>query len=143
MMNLPDFMPNIHPLIIHFPIVLIPLGFILHLICHLLKRMDTYRIHIGIMYFAATAGATAAFFSGRQAANNVSVPPQANLVLSEHADLALWTLCISATATILYWLWIKYNAFSKVPLLVLTIALINIDLMTDNGEELIPFLRIQ
>ena len=139
-MSLPDYIPNIHPIIIHFPIVLIPLGFIVHLVCHLLKQMDEHIIPIGILYLAATASAAAAFCSGRQAADTVSVPPQANLVLTEHADLALWTLCISATATILYWLWIKYRNFSKVPLLVLTIALINIGLMiatADHGGQLV------
>ncbi len=81
-MNLPDYIPNIHPLLVHFPIVLIPLGFILHLVCLLLKRKDEWQIPIGLMYLASAISTLAAFLSGRQAADTVSVSVQANLVLS-------------------------------------------------------------
>tara|TARA_B110000495_G_scaffold6545_1_gene4840 strand:+ start:513 stop:1547 length:1035 start_codon:yes stop_codon:yes gene_type:complete len=140
MMNLPDYIPNIHPLIIHFPIVLIPLGFVVHLICVFLKRMDEFRFPIGLLYLAATASSSAAFLSGRQAADTVSVLAQANLVLSEHADLALWTLSISVTVTLLYGLWLRSKDLSFLPWVVLALSLVNIGFLVvtaDHGGQLV------
>ncbi len=134
-MNLPDYIPNIHPLLVHFPIVLIPLGFGVHLVCLLLKRIDEYRIPIGIVYLAATAGAAAAFFSGRQAADTVSVHPHANLVLSEHADLALWTLVISLISTLLYWVWLRFKPISILPWIALTLSLINVGFLVITADQ--------
>jgi len=61
MMDLLVFMPNIHPIIVHFPIVLIPLGFVVHLVCVFLKRTDDFKIQIGIFYLAATVSSVGIF----------------------------------------------------------------------------------
>ncbi|MBC8344848.1 MAG: DUF2231 domain-containing protein [Candidatus Marinimicrobia bacterium] len=135
-----DWLPNIHPLIIHAPIVLIPLGFLVHLICLLLKKGEEWKIPIGILYSASLLGVLAAFLSGRQAGDSVTIHPQANLVLSEHADLALWTLGISVIVTTLYWSWIRIRMWSGMPWVILTLSLVNIGSMiltADHGGQLV------
>ena len=135
-----NWLPNIHPLIIHVPIVLIPLGFMVHLICLLLKKDEEWKIPIGILYSSSLLGVLAAFLSGRQAGDNVTIHPQANLVLSEHADLALWTLVISLLVTALYWLGFRVKIWSRLPWLILALSLINIGSMVltaDHGGQLV------
>lgn len=137
---LPDWAPNIHPLIIHFPIVLIPLAFAVHLISILLKQLDRWAIPVGVIYLCSFISVLAAFLSGRQAVDSVSVIPQANLVLSEHADLALWTLSISVVATIMYWLWFRIRNRTELHWSALVIILISSGLMVvtaDHGGQLV------
>ena len=140
MMDLLVFMPNIHPIIVHFPIVLIPLGFVVHLVCVFLKRTDDFKIQIGIFYLAATVSSAGAFLSGRQAADTVSVSAQANLVLSDHADLALWTLSISIVVSLLYGLWLRSKSLSFLLWAVLALSLVNVGFLivtADHGGQLV------
>lgn len=135
-----NWLPNIHPLIIHVPIVLIPLGFMVHFICLLIKKDEEWKIPIGIFYSASLLGVLASFLSGRQAGDSVTIHPQANLVLSEHADLALWTLGMSLLVTTLYWLWFQVKIWTGLPWLILVLSLFNIGSMVltaDHGGQLV------
>lgn len=137
---LPDWAPNIHPLIIHFPIVLIPLAFVIHLLSVFLKKLDGWAFPVGLLYLGSTVSALAAFISGRQAADSVVLLPQANPVLSDHADLALWTLSISALATVLYWVWFRIKIKTELHLFALAINLISSGVMVitaDHGGQLV------
>ena len=88
---LPDWAPNIHPMIVHFPIAFFILAVFLDLL-HLLYKKDWIRnLSIALFIFAAFAGIVT-YFSGRQAVDSVSVPLSAELTASYHADWALYTL---------------------------------------------------
>jgi uncharacterized membrane protein len=90
---LPEWAPNIHPLLVHFPIALLFAAVLLDAIA-LLFRKKNPALHIGavIVYVMGALGALVAFFTGRDAADQVQLPAAAQTVLTEHADLALWTV---------------------------------------------------
>jgi hypothetical protein len=89
---------------------------------------------------AATVSSAGAFLSGRQAADTVSVSAQANLVLSDHADLAFWTLSISIVVSLLYGLWLRSKSLSFLPWAVLALSLVNVGFLivtADHGGQLV------
>ncbi len=88
----PEWAPNIHPLIVHFPIALLVVAVLLDVlqwIRPLRGRLDRAAL---LLYFLGVIGATAAFWSGRVAADTVRVGVEAQTVLSDHDDRALITL---------------------------------------------------
>ncbi len=92
MQLIPDWAPNLHPMIIHFPIALISLAVLLDLGSLFFKAQNWLRPSALALYAFGALGALAAYFSGREAADSVDIPSQAYTALSEHADWGLYTL---------------------------------------------------
>ena len=89
---LPDWAPNVHPLIVHFPVALLMTAVLLDLGALLFRKAEGLRVAAVSLYLLGAAGALAAFFTGRDAADSVMLPAAANTVLTEHADWALYTV---------------------------------------------------
>ncbi|WP_456407841.1 DUF2231 domain-containing protein [Caldithrix abyssi] len=92
-MNLiPEWMSNVHPLIVHFPIALLVIAVLTDFIAIILKRFGWLKPAALWLYVLGALGTIGAYFSGKQAADVVNIPPQAYSVISVHADLALYTM---------------------------------------------------
>ncbi len=93
--------PNLHPAIVHFPIVLVPLALLLDLAALGLGRADIRR-GAGVAWVAAALAATAAFIAGRAAADGLmNVPPNVQPVIADHANWATTTLTLAGTLALL------------------------------------------
>ncbi|HGY55713.1 MAG TPA: DUF2231 domain-containing protein [Caldithrix abyssi] len=92
MQILPDFMSNIHPLIIHFPIALLIIAVLADLAANLFKKYEWLQPAALSLYTLGALGTVAAYLSGKQAADIVDLPTPSYPVISEHADLALYTM---------------------------------------------------
>ncbi len=103
---LPDWAPNVHPMLVHFPIALFTIAVFLDLVYLLWKKEWLHCSAIAQFIFAALASAVT-YLSGKQAIDSVSVPLNAELTASHHADWAMYTLLyFSAYASIrafLFW----------------------------------------
>jgi uncharacterized membrane protein len=88
---LPDWAPNIHPMVVHFPIGLLVFAIILDLMQWIPRLGDTLGRTTLILYAAGTLGSIAAFWTGRLASETVQVSVQAQTVMSDHDDWALYT----------------------------------------------------
>lgn len=99
---LPEWMPNIHPLIIHFPIVLLLLAVLLHLTALIIWTLPWLRTITLSVFILGFLTLILTYLSGRQAADSVSIPTVAINTLSKHADLALWTLIYFGVLTVLH-----------------------------------------
>lgn len=99
---LPEWMPNIHPLIIHFPIVLLLLAVLLHLTALIIWTLPWLRTITLSVFILGFLTLILTYLSGRQAADSVSIPTVAINTLSKHADLALWTLIYFGVFTVLH-----------------------------------------
>ena len=99
---LPEWMPNIHPLIIHFPISLLLLAVLVHLSALVIWKLPWLRTATLVASILGFLTLILTYLSGRQAADSVSLPTVAINTLSKHADLALWTLVYFGVLTILH-----------------------------------------
>lgn len=91
-MNLPDYIPNIHPLLVHFPIALFFVAVLFHVWKIIFTSDDKYNSLVITGYIVTSISLLVTYFSGRNAADHVAVPDDALSALSNHADKALFLL---------------------------------------------------
>lgn len=89
---IPDWAPNAHPIVVHFPIALLLAAIATDVMALVLRRWDWLRSATVALYVAGAASAVLAYVTGTWAADGVSVPAAAEAVLSEHANLGWWTI---------------------------------------------------
>ncbi len=89
---LPDWAPNLHPLVVHFPIALLFLAVGFDLVTWLLRRPVVLTRVTAILYALGALSALVAFLSGRAAADGLDLPSSVIPAVSAHADWAERTL---------------------------------------------------
>jgi uncharacterized membrane protein len=86
-------LPNLHPLLVHFPIAFWAGAIVLDLACMLLRRSAWLDRAAATLYAFGAAGAGAAYLAGRKAEDSlVAVPATVQPLIAAHADWAWWTL---------------------------------------------------
>lgn len=93
-------LPNLHPLVVHFPIALLVTALFFDLLA-LISRGRRWLDHgATLLYCLAAIGAAAAWFTGLRAADTMwSMPGAAQAALSEHQDLGLYTMAATIVMT--------------------------------------------
>ncbi|HRK52701.1 MAG TPA: hypothetical protein PK185_02235 [Cyclobacteriaceae bacterium] len=103
---LPDWAPNVHPMLVHFPIAIFITAIVTDL-SHLLLKKEWLRKTVTALFVFAALVALVTYLSGKQAIDIVSVPMRAELTASNHSDWGLYTmLYFSAFAIVrgfLFW----------------------------------------
>lgn len=137
MQLIPDWVPNIHPLIVHFPIASILIAILFDLAATILKKQNWLRYSAFGLYAISALGAITALLSGRQAADVVDIPPAAYPVISEHADLALVTMIVLIGYAIIRYvfLWKKWDLKTPVAILLLIAGSGGIALIAKTAEH--------
>lgn len=93
-MNLvPEWAPNVHPLVVHFPIALVIAAALADALA-LAVRRRAFRVAAAALYVAAAAGALAAYLTGDAAEETVEVAGAAVGALNAHADWAGYTVWV-------------------------------------------------
>ena len=101
MFPLPEWAPNVHPLIVHFPIAILFVAALSDLLALTLRRWGWLRLAATGLYVLGALSALAAFLTGRDAVEGMLLSVAANPVLTEHADWAersVWFYGLLATA---------------------------------------------
>jgi uncharacterized membrane protein len=95
-MNLvPEWAPNLHPLVVHFPIALLFAAALTDVLALGLRRRHPGLRHVAVGLYALGAGtALAAFLTGQAASDSVALPASAITAVNAHADWALWTVWV-------------------------------------------------
>jgi len=137
MQLIPDWVPNIHPLIVHFPIAIVLIAVLSDLASIIMKKQTWLRYATFGLYAVSALGAIAAFLSGRQAADLVEIPPAAYPVVSEHADLALITMVVlTGYAIVRYlFLWKEWDLKTPVAVLLLIAGAVGFALVAETAEH--------
>lgn len=86
-------MESWHPLIVHFPLVLLPLSVALDLLALGWKKSHWHGLAYGILWLGVALSA-AAVLSGNAAAGAHRKNPQVQGLVSAHEDWATWTLLL-------------------------------------------------
>ena len=89
-MLVPDWAPNVHPLLIHFPIVLVVLAALMDL-GQLRRPLSGMRRLATALWVLGALSAVVAFLTGRSAAELVYIPGMAHGLVDEHGTWATWT----------------------------------------------------
>lgn len=88
---LPDWAPNVHPMLVHFPIAIFVTAIVLDAV-NLLWKKDWMRGTVLTLFVFAALSCFVTYLSGKQAIDIVTVPMRAELTASNHADWAFYTL---------------------------------------------------
>ena len=90
---LPPWAPNLHPLIVHFPIVLVMTAAAIDVLDAVFGRVPWLGIAATALYLAGALATVAAYLTGVEAGSSVLVPGMAYPVLTAHGQWALATMC--------------------------------------------------
>jgi uncharacterized membrane protein len=88
---LPEWAPNLHPLVLHFPIALLFIAAAFDAVGLASGDRGSWRKSANWLYAIGAVSAVATWYTGTLAADSVFLPTEANALLTEHADLGLWT----------------------------------------------------
>ena len=82
---------ELHPVLVHFPLVLLPLSAILDLVARRLGKQDWHLLTYGILILG-TLGAAGAVLSGNDAAGEHRADPVVSHLIQQHEDWATASL---------------------------------------------------
>ena len=88
---IPGWAPNLHPLIIHFPIALLIAGAMVDLVDALFERPPWLGVGSASLYLVGALATVVAYVTGRQAAATVFIPGMAYPIVEDHRAWALLT----------------------------------------------------
>jgi uncharacterized membrane protein len=89
---IPSWAPNFHPLVIHFPIVLVIAAAVVDLVDVAFERSVWLKAATTTLYVTAALSLVVAYATGLQAASTVLVPGMAYPVITAHRQWALITM---------------------------------------------------
>ena len=89
---LPSWAPNVHPLVIHFPIVLVMTAAVVDLVDVAFERSAWLKAATTTLYVTGALSLIVAYVTGLQAASTVLVPGMAYPVITAHRQWALVTM---------------------------------------------------
>ena len=107
---LPDWAPNIHPLIVHFPIGLLLMAAVVDGAALILRCNRSLRMVATVAYVGGTLTLIAAYFSGRSAAEIIWLPGMAHAAIRDHWDMglrALWFFVILTAIRLVLLAWFR------------------------------------
>ena len=139
---LPEWAPNVHPLIVHFPIALLFTAALVDTVGIFMRSNDFLRKGAFGLYLFAGLSVIAAWLSGEQAADSVFLAAEANALLTEHSDLGHYTLYFFGAYAVIRLVMFGLSLESRMGLrsIVWLIGLGGIGLTwvtADNGGELV------
>jgi len=102
---IPEWAPNIHPLLVHFPIAILGIAIFFDFISFFLSREKKWWTEeaTAFLYGVGAVAAIIVYYTGTLAADSVMLPAEAQSVLTNHADWAwitIWFYGIYAVARI-------------------------------------------
>ena len=87
----PDWLPNIHPVVVHFPIGLLPAAALVDLLSLFWRERGTLRDTATWLYLVGTGFALLAYFSGRAGADAMTLSPLVEPLVNAHENWAFRT----------------------------------------------------
>lgn len=92
MIPLPEWAPNVHPILVHFPIALLVVAVLFDGAALFWRERPGVRAAAAALFTLGAVAALAAFFTGRAAADEILMPAAAQTTLTDHADWAARTV---------------------------------------------------
>ncbi|OFW15198.1 MAG: hypothetical protein A3F70_12790 [Acidobacteria bacterium RIFCSPLOWO2_12_FULL_67_14] len=116
----PEWAPNVHPILVHFPIAWLIAAILLDFVSFVLSRTRWPEILATILYTVGAISALVTYLTGRQAAATVLVPGLAHAVVQQHWNWAMaTTIFFAAFSAVRLTLFVARRPPSRVGRLVL------------------------
>jgi len=136
---LPDWAPNAHPLIVHFPIAIFIVAVVVDAALLLARRSDRMS---AALYGIAALGAVAAYLSGRAAVDGMIVPAHAVADVNSHSDWGLrtaWFIGIYAAVRLgLSFTFRSFKMVVRAPLFLISlVGVLFVAVTSDRGGRLV------
>ncbi|WP_445664702.1 DUF2231 domain-containing protein [Fodinibius sp. AD559] len=134
---IPEWAPNIHPILVHFPIAILLLAVLMDLLNFFLPDDWWDDLKSTLLYGIGAISAIAAYYSGTWAADSVFLPSEAQNVLNSHSGWALWTVWFFIGYVVLrmglHW----YKTFDRksIKVAVFILALPGVFLLYETGDH--------
>jgi uncharacterized membrane protein len=135
---IPDWAPNLHPLLVHFPIALLCAAAAVDLAGWAYRCNKPLRQTATLLYVLGTVGALTAYLTGRAASQTLWFPGMAQAVLKEHWDWAWRTVWFFGLLTVLRLILLRSSRREPGPILVGTFALVvvvGLGLLLETGDR--------
>jgi uncharacterized membrane protein len=134
---IPSWAPNLHPLVIHFPIVLVMTAAVVDLVDVAFERSPWLRAATTTLYVTGAVSLIVAYLTGTQAGATVLVPGMAYPVLAAHRQWALMTMtyCIAVAALRLILLRGNSARSRRRRVMLLGIGLVSVVLIQQTAER--------
>ena len=84
----PDWAPNIHPIVVHFPIALLVVAVAVDLVSLFFRQNISIRNTVSLLYCVGAAFGIVAYFTGESAADAMLLPAEVAPLVGEHHDWA-------------------------------------------------------
>ena len=101
MQLIPDWAPNIHPMIVHFPLVLLVFAILFDIAGLILKKETWLSKSALILYLCGIIAVLITFLTGEAAADSLDIPANVISSVNEHADWAEITLWFFTIYTVI------------------------------------------
>ena len=139
---IPAWAPNLHPLLVHFPVTLLLCALVLDMASLLLPTRPALRNTATLFYCAGAFMAMATYFSGLHAAQAMTVSPEEGAAVTAHftwADRTTWFFVFFASFRIAFsYIWRPTARWATVAAIVVALSGIGMLLMTaDRGGRLV------
>jgi len=134
----PDWAPNIHPLLVHFPIALLTTAALVDLAGLALRGNRSLRNAATLLCVLGTVTALAAYATGRAASQTVRLPGMAHAVVGAHWDWAFRTVCFFGVLSVLrlVFAWPGRPGPARARVAVLALAgLVGVGLLYETGDR--------
>jgi uncharacterized membrane protein len=134
---IPSWAPNFHPLVIHFPIVLVLTAAVVDLVDVAFERSAWLKAATTTLYVTGALSLIVAYVTGLQASETVLIPGMAYPVITEHRQWALVTMayCIVVAALRLVVLRGEKGRSRRRRMALLAIGLVSVVLVQQTAER--------
>jgi len=134
---LPEWAPNIHPMLVHFPLAILFFAALMDFLTFFLDKKWWDEKKTAVTYMIGAVAAIIVYFTGGMAADSIDIPKSAYEAVGSHAGWAEWTVWyfgVYAVARLIFSAMDKFEN-SKVHFTFFVLSLVGLFFLYETGEH--------